>query len=41
MPAPTSKNRGEAEVFAKIGRTSPCPLQNSALSVVSAGDQEK
>ena len=27
--------------FAKVGRTSPCPLQNSVLSVLSAGDQEK
>ena len=27
--------------FVKVGRTSPCPLQNSVLSVLSAGDQEK
>ena len=31
--------------FAKVGRTSPCPLQNlgfaSVLGVLSAGDQEK
>ena len=27
--------------FAKVGRTSSYPLQNSVLSVLSAGDQEK
>ena len=27
--------------FAKVGQTSPCPLQNSVLSVLSTGDQEK
>ena len=41
MPAPTSKNLR----FAKVGQTSPCPLQNlgfaSVLGVLSAEDQEK
>ena len=27
--------------FAKLGRTSPFPPQNSVLSVLSDGDQEK
>ena len=27
--------------FSKVGRTYPCPLQNSILSVLSAEDQEK